>query len=168
MSTWNRAPQPHPCWTVTCVRNYPSCVKPHSSSGLVQRLVLVTLRTAAINPSIHPVQPHLPVSLPTQSIIRQIPRGLLCILYLSSGTCWKGKQRLLKTLSIVLFPRGPPPYHLYFWISLNFPLAGESLNRHRLKSAQLTFPFNINKLFQFWFHFNEKCSLFYTCLSFVE
>lgn len=47
--------------------------------------------------------PYPPVSLPMQSIIRQIPRGLLCILYLSSGMCWKGKQGLLKTLATALF-----------------------------------------------------------------
>lgn len=93
-------------------------------SGRSQQLVLVALmKTACLcrdliaGASVNLWLPHLPVSLPMQSIIRQIPRGLLCILYLCSGMCWEGKEGLLKTLDTADTTRS----HLSSTFSFGFP-----------------------------------------------
>lgn len=51
------------------------------------------------------------------------------------------KAEIVKTLDTVTSPESHP--HLFFWISLNITMAGESLNRDSLKSSQLTFTINI-------------------------
>lgn len=52
-------------------------------------------------------QPHLPAALPTQSIIRQMPRGLLRIRYLSMGACWPEGHELLQTPETAPLRRSP-------------------------------------------------------------
>lgn len=145
MATWNKGPHMQSilgCDIMSEGTDVPAWC------GVLQQPAWSTLIARGLSGSWLPAGqlPHVPTLLPVQSMIRQIPRGLLCILYLSSGGCWKGRQGLLNLSVLLCSCTCPPIEQLFYWISSKLPLAGESLRTYSTKSARLTFRFNTKRV----------------------